>query len=67
MCEEAFCCLKQLLTDAPVLAFPEFGREFLVETDDSDVGLVAVLAQKQDDGSVWLIAYASCRMSETMG
>ena len=42
--------MKQYLTFAPVLAFPQLDREFLLETDASGLGLGAVLAQKQDDG-----------------
>ena len=58
-CEEAFQALKNLLINAPVLAFPVFDRGFVLDTDASGVGLGAVLAQKQDDGAVRPIAYAS--------
>ena len=58
-CEEALHKLKGLLIEAPVLAFPEFDRGFLLDTDASGVGLGAVLAQKQNDGSVSPVAYAS--------
>ena len=58
-CEAAFHQLKKLLTEAPVLAFPEFDRGFLLETDASGIGLGAVLAQKQDDGTVRPVAYVS--------
>ena len=58
-CEEALQKLKGLLIEAPVLAFPEFDRGFLLDTDASGVGLGAVLAQKQNDGSVRPVAYAS--------
>ena len=58
-CEEAFQKLKGLLIQAPVLAFPEFDRGSLLDTDASGVGLGAVLAQKQNDGSVRPVAYAS--------
>ena len=57
-CEEAFRTLKRLLTQAPVLAFPDFSLGFLLETDASGLGLGAVLAQEQD-GVVWPIAYSS--------
>jgi hypothetical protein len=59
VCQEAFEHLKQLLTEAPVLAFPTFDRGFILDTDASGSGLGAVLAQKQDDGLVRTIAFAS--------
>ena len=58
-CEEAFQALKQRLVEAPVLAFPCFERGFLLDTDASGMGLGAVLAQVQDDGTVRPVAYAS--------
>lgn len=58
-CEKAFKCLKTALTQAPVLAYPHFDREFLLETDASGKGLGAVLSQHQDDQSVRPVAFAS--------
>ena len=58
-CRECFEQLKQLLTQSPVLAFPNFKKDFLLKTDASISGLGAVLAQKQGDGKVRPIAYAS--------
>ena len=60
-CEAAFCKLKELLVTAPVLTHPRFGpeTEFILETDASGIGLGAVLSQKQDDGLIHPIAYAS--------
>ena len=58
-CQQAFENLKQCLIAAPVLAFPNFDSPFLMETDASGIGLGAVLAQKQEDGSVRPLAYAS--------
>ena len=60
-CETAFCRLKSLLTEAPVLVYPRFGEgeHFLLETDASGVGLGAVLSQKQGDGKYHPVAYAS--------
>ena len=60
-CQRAFERLKQLLTSAPVLAYPRFNSEhpFILETDASAKGLGAVLAQQQEDGKAHPIAFAS--------
>ena len=58
-CQSAFEELKQLLTTAPLLVYPRFDRPFMLETDASGSGLGAVLVQRQDDGSVRPVAYAS--------
>ena len=57
--KSAFVELKRLLTHSPVLSFPDFAEPFILETDASGAGLGAVLAQKQEDGTVRPIAYAS--------
>ena len=62
---EAFDCLKAACLLAPILAFPDFNKPFLLETDASRRGLGAVLSQKQADGRYHLIAYASHVMNET--
>ena len=61
-CQETFERLKQLLTQSPVLAFLNFEKEFLLETDASISGLGAILAQKQDNGKVRPITCASCTL-----
>ena len=58
-CQSAFVSLKEALMNASVLAFPQFGDSFLLETDASGVGLGAVLAQRREDGTTRPIAYAS--------
>ena len=62
---EAFETLKQKCVQAPVLAFPDFQKTFLLETDASGKGLRAVLSQKQDDGRYHPVAYASQVLMET--
>ena len=58
-CKAAATRLKSYLTQAPVLAYPQFGKDFLLETDASGVGLGAVLSQEQSDSTIRPIAFAS--------
>ena len=62
---KAFDRLKAACLQAPILAFPDFNKPFLLETDASRRGLGAVLSQKQADGRYHPIAYASHVMNET--
>ena len=43
--QESFSTLKRSLCLAPIPAYPDFERPFILQTDVSDVGLGAVLAQ----------------------
>ena len=56
---EAFGKLKLKCITAPVLAFADFNKPFLLETDASGDGLGAVLSQKLEDNKFHPVAYAS--------
>eukprot|EP00794_Sanderia_malayensis_P005342 gene5342-6012_t len=58
-CQEAFEELQSCLSEAPIVCYPNFDKDFIVYTDASNVGVGGILAQKQDDGSESVIAYAS--------
>ena len=58
-CQEGFDQLKKALTEAPVLAYPDYSKLFILETDASLKGLGAVLSQKGDDNEIRVVAYAS--------
>ena len=54
-----FDALEQACMSTPVLAFANYTKEFLLETNASNEGLGAVISQKQVDGWYHLIAYGS--------
>ena len=58
-----FAQLKESLTSAPVLALYNANRETTLSADASSYGLGAVLLQKQPDGELRPVAYASRAMS----
>ena len=58
-CQEGFNQLKKALTEAPILAYPDYSKPFIWETDASLKGLGAVLFQKGDDHKVRVITYTS--------
>ena len=53
--QESFNKLKLALTSAPVLAYQNYEKPFLLETDASLKGLGAVLSQEDDDGNMCII------------
>ena len=62
--EAAFSALKTLFTTAPVLIFPDPGRQFIVEVDSSDVGIGAVLSQRsEEDQLIHPVAFLSRRFT----
>ena len=63
-CQEAFSTLKERLTGAPVLAYPEGEGQFILDTDASGYGIGAVLSQVQE-GQEKVIAYASKALNKS--
>ena len=51
-CQQAFDNLRNCLMTSPVLAYPDYSKRFLLDTDASDYGIGAVLLQVNDDKKV---------------
>ena len=62
-CQQAFNQLRTKLTSPPILAFPNFSKPFILNTNASDSGIGAVLSQRQENGEERVIAYASRTLS----
>ena len=62
-CAEAFRKLKQRLSQALILAFPDFTKTFVLDTDTSNDGIGAVLSQ-ENDGRETVVVYASRVLSK---
>ena len=53
---QAYAKMKQLLTQAPVLQFPDFSRAFVVNVDASEAGAGTFLAQHKGE-DLAILAY----------
>ena len=62
-CEMAFQKLKAVLTSNPVLDAPNFEKPFQLAVDASDVGVGAVLLQKDETGLLKPISYFSKKLN----
>ena len=62
--DAAFKELKLRLTSASVLAYPQFDKPFILDTDASNVGIGGVLSQIQD-GKECVIAYGSRSLTKS--
>ena len=56
--------LRQRLCSAPILAFPNFSKPFILDTDASNTGIGGVLSQLDETGSEHVITYASQTLSK---
>src|ERR1043166_5761634 len=63
--EKSFQILKERLCTTPILAYPDFGKEFILYTDASGYALGAVLSQIGKGGKEQVIYYASKTLTDT--
>ena len=63
-CDNTFSELKERLSTAPVLGYPDMSLPFILEIDASFNGLGAVLSQQQR-GKFVVLGYASCGLRDT--
>ena len=57
--QEAFDPLKEAPSTVPVLGYPDFTREFILEMGASLNGLGTILYQWNKDGNICVIGYTS--------
>lgn len=63
--QNAFDTLKRLITTAPNLAFPDFTRSFILDTDASNKAISAVLSQLDDQQKEHPIAFWSRLLTDS--
>ena len=64
LCEESFTLLKKAFSDVVTLAYPNFSKPFIVDTDASDVGIGAVLSQLNTANVEQPVCYFSRSLSK---
>ena len=64
-CASSFKALKAALISAPVLAFPDFTRPFIIYVDTSRTQIGGALIQYDDEGNERVVAYMSKRLNAT--
>ena len=64
-CQITFDKLKELSTSTPILVYADYKKPFQLQTDASDLGLGAVLYQRDDNDHQRVIAFASHSLSNT--
>lgn len=63
--QKAFDTLRHALTHTPILAYPDFSKEFLLFTDASNVAIGCVLSQLNAINREHVIAYGSHTLTAT--
>ena len=61
--QQIFEDIKEMMTTAPILSYPNFNKPFILSTDASTSGLGAVLSQKDEEGKEHPIWFASRTLS----
>lgn len=62
--DKAFDSLKEALVTQPVLQGPRTDRRFYLQTDASNVGIGAILSQKDEEGNDRPVAYYSSKLNK---
>ena len=65
LCENAFLSLKQKLIDFTTLSYPDWTKQFILDSDSSGEAIGAVLAQMDNADNERPIAFYSKRLSES--
>ena len=60
----SFSKIERKMIDTPILAYPDFEKEFILDTDASFDTIGAVLSQKDTYGRERVIAYGSHKMNK---
>ena len=56
-CEQAFQTLKEALTTAPILVYPDFQKQFILSTDASATAISFILSQLDEEDRERVISY----------
>ena len=62
--EKAFSYFKKVLSSGPILRLPDLSRDFILQTDASEVGIGAVLLESYDN-QYFPVAYASKKLARS--
>jgi len=63
--QKAFEIMREKLMNAPILALPDFSREFFLQCDASNIALGAVLSQFDDENREHPVSYISRKLTPT--